>query len=69
MNKRRLDIFRDMDTIPEGFFRTDGTYIYIVGPIVTCQSEFSVDERNGVTLWWVNVGILPNNEVCHEPSL
>lgn len=59
MNERRLDIFRDMDTIPEGFYRTDGTFIYIVGPLVRCNSEYHVDSQNGVRVWHVNTGLIP----------
>lgn len=56
MNEHKLDAFRAMSTIPEGFYKTDGTFIYIVGPIVTCRKESWFDPKNGVRVWQVHMG-------------
>lgn len=64
MNEHKLGMFRSMSTIPEGFYKTDGTYIYIVGPIVVCGKEYGVDEQSGVRVWSVNTGL-----VRKEPAL
>lgn len=57
MNDHRLSVFERMSTIPEGFYRTDGTFIYIVGTIVVCGKEFMVDAQSGVRVWAVNTGL------------
>ena len=57
MNRHKLDYFRAMGTIPEGFYKTDGTYIYAVGPIVVCNRVFHFEEPTGVYQWSVHVGL------------
>lgn len=57
MNEHKLSVFAQMSTIPEGFYRTDGTFIYIVGPIVQCRKEFEVDKQSGVRVWSVSMGM------------
>lgn len=57
MNQAKLSMFRGMTTIPEGFYRTDGTYIYIVGPLVVCGHDNGTDPQSGVCIWSVNTGL------------
>lgn len=57
MNRHKLDYFRAMSTIPEGFYRTDGTFIYTVGPIVVCDRVQHYEEPTGVYQWSVHVGL------------